>query len=153
MLKMYLHRIQQFLRLNRTGRRVFVDAAILIGTMKMGLWLLSFRKLQCLLARLAVLPSIVRHKPAAPSPAEITRAVLTASRYVPGFHTCLTQALAVQFLLKREGYPAHLCIGVAKASPGQLQAHAWVESDGVVVIGGSDSKCYTPLLTANGEAM
>ena len=61
-------------------------------------------------------------------------AVEVASRYVP-FATCLTRALAVQMLFTREGYPAHLCIGVAKSKEYRLEAHAWVESEGRIVTG------------------
>ena len=56
------------------------------------------------------------------------------SRYVPAA-TCLTQALATRVLLSRLGQPAHLRIGVAKSKKGQLQAHAWVESQGKIIIG------------------
>lgn len=74
-------------------------------------------------------------------------AVMTSSRYVPAA-TCLTQAFATQVLLSRRGLPARLRIGVVKGKDGRLQAHAWVESNGVVVIGGSgpDVERYKPLL-------
>ena len=76
----------------------------------------------------------------------IAWAVTVASRYVPAA-SCLTQALATQVLLSRRRHPACLRIGVVKGTDGQFQAHAWVESDGVVVIGVSDSELepYTPL--------
>jgi hypothetical protein len=71
--------------------------------------------------------------------------VETASRRTPGLKTCLAQALAAQVLLTRRGYPALLRIGVAKGERQQLQAHAWVESEGKIVIGGSELERYTPL--------
>ena len=48
--------------------------------------------------------------------------------------------------------PACLRIGVVKGAGGQFQAHAWVESDGVVVIGGSEPEPerYTPLPALDG---
>jgi hypothetical protein len=64
---------------------------------------------------------------------------------MPGAKTCLNQALAAQMLLAQRGYPALLHIGVAKGKEGQFQAHAWVESEGKVVIGGSGPECFTPL--------
>jgi len=64
----------------------------------------------------------------------IVWAVETASRYVP-FATCLTRALVVQMLFAKEGYPAHLCIGVVKSKEDRLEAHAWVESEGRIVTG------------------
>lgn len=45
-------------------------------------------------------------------------------------NTCLRQALAVQWWLYRHGLPARLHIG-AQPGPAGLDAHAWVELDGV----------------------
>jgi hypothetical protein len=79
-------------------------------------------------------------------------AVTVASRYVPAA-TCLTQALVTKLWLGRTGHHAIVRIGVARSEAGELLAHAWVESRGKVVIGGSVSSLrrYTPLAAANGE--
>ena len=62
---------------------------------------------------------------------------------------CLTQALAGQVLLERYGYPALVHVGVTKkAKNGTFQAHAWLESDGKVVIG--ESEVAYVLLTTTG---
>lgn len=76
--------------------------------------------------------------------ADLSWAVSVVSRRVPRA-TCLTQALALQNLLAREGRPAELQIGVAKAADGAFEAHAWLESEGRVVIGGGDLERFTPL--------
>jgi hypothetical protein len=83
---------------------------------------------------------------------DVTWAVRRVSRAVPGA-TCLTQALAAQVLLSRRGYASRLRIGVARAADNGLRAHAWLESDGVVVFGGSGFEAYTPLsaATAGGQ--
>jgi hypothetical protein len=62
--------------------------------------------------------------------------VRNSARLVPGA-SCLTQALAAQFLLARSGYRSQLQVGVAKDPSGRLLAHAWLVSSGRVVIGGS----------------
>ena len=72
---------------------------------------------------------------------------------MPGTGTCLVQALALQVLLEREGFPASLCIGVARGQRGQLEGHAWVESQGRILIGGSEHGCYTPLEAFKGELL
>lgn len=64
----------------------------------------------------------------------ITWSVCTVSRYVPAT-TCLTQAFSALTLLSAFGQLASLRIGVAKSSEGKLEAHAWVESGGKIVIG------------------
>ena len=43
-------------------------------------------------------------------------------------------------------------LGVTKGKGGQLEAHAWVESEGQIVIGGSDSPSrFAPLMSANNK--
>jgi hypothetical protein len=82
---------------------------------------------------------------------DVAWAVRRVSHVVPGA-TCLTQALAAQLLLSRRGYASRLRIGVARAPGDRLRAHAWLESDGVVVLGGFGVEAYTPLgTTANAE--
>lgn len=85
-----------------------------------------------------------------PTPGEADRvgwAVASAARFVPGA-TCLPQALAAEFLLRRRGHPAGLRLGVAKDERGHVEAHAWVESYGHVVIGDHDLERFTELRPA-----
>ena len=50
---------------------------------------------------------------------------------------CLTQALVLRLLLQRRGFPpATLQIGVRRGRDGAFDAHAWLERDGRVLIGG-----------------
>jgi hypothetical protein len=82
---------------------------------------------------------------------QVVWAVTVASRYVPAA-TCLTQALATQILLSRRGHPTSLRIGVGRSEAGEFQAHAWVECQGRVVIGGIKALSrYTPLLSLGRE--
>jgi hypothetical protein len=53
---------------------------------------------------------------------------------------CLTQALAARYLLARRGVATRLHIGVARGDGGVLSAHAWLERDGRVLIGGDQSR-------------
>ncbi len=107
---------------------------LLVWTVRLGLWFLPFRKLCELGARLAQPPAGL-DRPRWPAPPQIAWAVTVTSHFVP-MATCLTQAMTAQILLGRYGHPATLRIGVAQDEVDGFQAHAWVESDGVVVIGG-----------------
>jgi hypothetical protein len=64
--------------------------------------------------------------------------------------TCLTRALAATVLLERSGYPAQVRIGFGRNEESRLVAHAWVESDGPIVLGDSDPTRYTPLVGLEG---
>jgi hypothetical protein len=66
--------------------------------------------------------------------------------------TCLIQALAAQTLLHRWGHSTSLRIGIAKGATGQLEAHAWVETQGKIVLGGAEVCArFTPLPPLEGE--
>src|SRR5882762_1074593 len=63
-------------------------------------------------------------------------AIRVISPHVPGI-TCLTQALAALTLLGHFGQTASLRFGIAKQEGGDLTAHAWVETEGKIVMGNS----------------
>jgi hypothetical protein len=62
--------------------------------------------------------------------------VAAAARLVPGA-TCLTQALAGQYLLARQGNASKISIGIEKGTGRTLKAHAWLMSGNHIVLGGS----------------
>jgi hypothetical protein len=148
--------VHKFLRLTATDRRLLVTAVLLLGAVRLGLWLVPFQALRQLLAKMTRHATDATARLSSPKsdatdarrgmhPDRIVWAVVVGSRYVPK-STCLAQALAVQMLLARRGVPAHLHIGVAKqGQEKQLEAHAWVESQGKIVIGGSEPGRYIPL--------
>jgi len=70
---------------------------------------------------------------------EILRLVQAAARRCPVGSTCLTRALAGQLLLRKAGIESRLCIGVMRDQLRAFQAHAWLERDGKVILGGSDA--------------
>lgn len=140
-----MKKLRNFFTLSAADRRLLILSVCLVGLVRTGLWLLPFRVLWRLLARFEPQSGAA---PAA-EPMAVKRicwAVRLTSRYIPSA-SCLTQALAAKVLLRRRGHAAKLRIGVAKGVVANFEAHAWVEVDGRVVIGGSDSrlKRYTGL--------
>jgi hypothetical protein len=87
----------------------------------------------------------------APDVAAVDRiawAVAAVTRHLPAtFRACLPQAMAACTMLWRRGLPARLVIGVRRAPPPEpLEAHAWVESGGRVIVGGTDDlSSFVPL--------
>jgi hypothetical protein len=142
-----MNSLRKFFRLPRSERWLLVKAGLLLGLIRIGLRLFPFQRLKRLL------DSASKSRAANQlSSDRIVWAVTAASRYVLGDKPCLTQALAAQVLLKRQGYLASLRIGVGRTEGKQLQAHAWVESeDRVVVGGGGELSRYTPLPAFDGE--
>jgi hypothetical protein len=112
-------------------RLVFVAFALVIAT-RVALWILPSRVI-IRIARGIPAPDRVSYAGRIGA-RRIAWAVENVSRYVPRA-TCLTQALAGQMLLARHGHLARLCLGVARDESGRFRAHAWLESDGRIVIG------------------
>ena len=137
-----MKRIRKFLNLSSNERRLLIKTWILLGVTRLGLELFPFSTLRKLLFKLTFLS----HGPGKNFSEEyLVWSVSVVSRYVPKT-TCLAQALAAQFLLQQAGHQARLHIGVEEAEKGSLKAHAWVESQGRILIGGFDVNRYTHLL-------
>jgi len=110
-------------------------------TLRVALTALPYGRVERLVSRLA------RRRAAVPAPTErIAWAVAAVGRRLPGA-TCLVQALAASIMLARGGTRAIVRIGVARERGGPLESHAWVESEGRVVIGDVHVDRYVPIAT------
>jgi hypothetical protein len=138
-----MRRFRNVLRLSADDLWLLVSAAVLVSNVRLGLSCLGYPRLRRVLAGMARARTGPGRR-ATPSIERTAWAVGAASRLVPRA-TCLTQALAAQVLLRRQEHPARLCLGVARGEAGQLEAHAWVECAGRVVIGGGGGDRYVPL--------
>lgn len=130
-------------------RRAVTRASLLLGAVQVGLAVMPFQRLLNTIYRAA--------KPAdSPDAASSSAsqfdmdlavwAVEAAGRRLLSRNPCLPKALAMLIMLRRAGEEAQLRLGVAREGEGPLQAHAWVESQGVVVMGGDvPLDDYTPL--------
>ncbi len=125
--------LTRFADLPPQRRALLVRALLTVSLYRAALSTLPFRVVRSLAAR-RVKPSR-RALTRAKRPEELTWAVAAASRRVPRA-SCLTQALALQEMLARAGLASDLHIGVAKSEDGRFEAHAWLEREGRVVIGG-----------------
>lgn len=68
----------------------------------------------------------------------MAKMVALAARYGPYRTSCLRKALALRWMLARAGIPAELRLGVRRGAGARVEAHAWVESEGVVLLDESD---------------
>jgi len=132
--------LRKFFALPARNQLFLVKVTCLVALIRVGLWLLPFQSLRQLLSHFS---SPVNDAPAASAAGvrRVVEAVKITSRFIPQA-TCLTRALSVQVLLLRRGYPADLKIGVAKNEDAEFVAHAWIESQGQIVIGGTESITY-----------
>lgn len=138
---MALEVVRKFARLAPRDRAVLTRTVVTLGLSRLVTWILPFPLGRRLLVgkRRAGRTTI--------SGDQVTWAMHHAQRIIPRA-TCLPQAIAAEALLTRGGLPAHLQIGVKKTSDGKLTAHAWVESNGRIVVGNlRDLGDYTRLPT------
>lgn len=121
-----------------------LKGGVLVVLVRAALVFVRFRTLSRFLDRSAERLSRRDTKKATFPERDVWAVRVVAGRLLPR-RPCLTQALAVYFLLRRRGYAPQLQIGVTKEEE-TLRAHAWVESDGEIVIGGELSpQLYTQL--------
>ena len=112
---------------------------MLVAAVRLGLWVLPFKVLR----QYAADTRRSRGGSVAPEAiGRVSRLVPMGAKLIPGA-TCLTQALAAQVLLRREGYAPALRFGVAKGEAGALRAHAWLECAGQTIVGGEVAKEFT----------
>jgi transglutaminase superfamily protein len=122
-------------RISPAERSLLVAACVRVFAVRVALWVLPSKWIIRYVKRLA-LPTNTAGGDTRVSPGEIVWAVDAASRRIPDA-SCLTQAVSALLLLRRHGYEAQFCVGVARGKSGSLDAHAWLERDGRVLIGRS----------------
>ena len=142
--KSHIRKINKFHHLSAGDKFLLSKSFYLLIAVRVVLHLVSFQKILQRIDKESVFPFTKTDK--RPSFDKIAWAVETVGRYIPGT-TCLYKALASKIMLAQYGYDACIHIGVDKKEAGSLDAHAWVEIDGHILIGGArDLSRYTPLL-------
>ena len=143
--------VRNFFRLPLYKRRLIIEAAVLISFTNFGLHLTSFQKLQSFYQQLFRLNK-VRYQKTHPNKSDIAWAIETTGQKLFKDDTCLVIALAGQSLLNLYGIPAKLQLGCLLGDEKTIFAHAWVENEGEVIIGGTerDISKYTPLTDFKG---
>jgi hypothetical protein len=129
---------------------LLIQATSLLAAIRLGLRVLPFATLRTLLARLARTRHGTDGQRDGTARDRTIWAVETASRHFPAISTCLTQALAIHVLLARQGCKSILRIGVKRDTDGKFIAHAWLEKDGIILIGGAGHRSYAPMPGLNG---
>jgi hypothetical protein len=133
-----MSRLKTFLHLRRGERLLVLTALVYAAGARLVVSWLSFPALCRLLEG-----QRLRRDPAH-APERVAWAVAATDRLLPR-STCLTQAIAAHWLLRRGGSPAVLWLGVLGGAGEGFRAHAWVESEGRILIGGGTVEGFTRL--------
>jgi uncharacterized membrane protein YecN with MAPEG domain len=138
-------RLAKFFKLSAIDKFLILHCLFVVALVRIALSLLSYRVLHRFLRQKVPHTSSNNGKVD-----RIVNAVGRASRFVPQA-SCLTQALAAQFILARAGLPSQVRVGVAIHDQGKFVAHAWLIRDGRVVMGGTAEEIqrYATLVDLN----
>lgn len=120
-----MRKLRTFLALSGAERAAFLQAWTWVCASKLSLRVVGLPRTLAWCRR-APTPTAAANLPRA------ARWVGVAARNVPGGASCLVRSLALLGLLHRGGTAAELRVGVGRTAP-RLEAHAWVEVDGVPV--------------------
>jgi hypothetical protein len=127
-----LNRLQE---LTPHERSLLLLSMLLLPLLQFGLGLLGYRRLRGTLESMTPLSGRDRSLSAtqkATRAQQITRIVMIASQSGLYKATCLRRSLLTWWLLRREGIASDICLGV-RTHGGVLEAHAWVEHEGLVL--------------------
>lgn len=122
------------------GWLLLLQAAALLLSVRVLLPVLSLHHVRCFAATLA---RFLAWAAPAPNVALILQAFRTLERRLK--FPCLTNAIAAQSLMHAYGHATHLRVGAMRIS-GSFTAHAWLESDHQVLVGGPEElvRQYSP---------
>ncbi len=121
-----MNKLVTFLKADTVKRRLLLKAFFWLCLLRVGLSLNASKTM-------TAVKRLKSKEKQSFSVAELCYHVSLMSAYVPKA-TCLVQALAAQVLLTKHGHTADLQIGVSQAKG--FEAHAWLEFEGRVVLGG-----------------
>src|SRR5438874_594218 len=126
-------RLRRFSALERPARSLFLRATVLLPLVALSLRWRGFRATQATLQR-SLLNGNQKREAAlvGKSAAMIAHMVNAADRHGLVHPSCLAKSLTLWWLLGRQGITSRLRIGIRKQND-QLEAHAWVEREGVAL--------------------
>ena len=125
----YNARLVQFHNLNAMQKRTLLAAWLWLPLFWLGLRVLGLPRFQTWLLKAPARSALSLTLPVVSALGE---AVNIAARHTPFPVTCLSRSLLLGWLLHRRGVASGLRIGV-RLTQGKLDAHAWVECNGMPV--------------------
>ena len=129
---------------------MLVESFFVLALVRIGLRLLPWSSLRRLLGfHPAIERNVVANDPGEREKADrIAWAIPIAARRFPIQMTCLIQALAADAMLRRRKCHPVLRLGVNGGGTSAIEAHAWVECGGRIVVGDlADLPSYAVLTT------
>jgi hypothetical protein len=126
-------RLRRFSELERSAQNLFLRAIVLLPLVSLSLRWRGFRATRATLERFPPKVNLQQEDAAASGrAAQTAHMVSLADRHGLVHPSCLAKSLTLWWLLRREGIPVDLRIGIRKENE-KFEAHAWVERDGAAL--------------------
>jgi len=142
----FYQKYQQFKQLSFEEKKLFIEAYIVLGKMRMALLTLSFKSLTRSLIHSPYQKETLLLTPSQEKIAqEVGETIVRASRYTPWQSACLVQSLTAQKMLEKRGISGMFHLGVSKnkETPQQMKAHAWTQCGKSIITGKEGHKAFT----------
>jgi hypothetical protein len=133
-------KIAKLIHLDSSKRQLLISTFALLALVKLGLSIMSFKTLHRFMLKISY-SQLKNQMPEQISLENIIWALNMSTHYIPGGAKCLARALTCRVFMSRYNYTSQLYIGVAKGEDEGLKAHAWIESQGQVVVGNLPDLC------------
>jgi hypothetical protein len=139
-------KIKLFVQLDHKEMLLFLEAFFTLAVMRLAMLLFSFQQMTRSLEQksdkysVTLLPySTIQNS------LIISRVICRAANNTPWESACLLQSLCAWRMLQRRGIPGVFYLGVmtTKNSDKKMKAHAWSESGGKILTGGSGHASYS----------
>jgi hypothetical protein len=128
-----LESLRRFSTLERPAQMLFLRALALLPLVSLSLKLSGFRRTRSLLQKTLSPPILPMDSDSASKNVTLTAHMVNAADRRGLVHpSCLAKSLTLWWLLGRQGIASRLRIGIRKEN-GKLEAHAWVESNGIAL--------------------
>jgi hypothetical protein len=136
--------LRSVLALSTRERLLVAEAAVLLVGVGAAVRVVAYTRVRALLGSM---PAPLFGGEATPE--DVGWAVGAGGGAVPGDPSCLVRALVAEAMLERRGHETALRFGVDDAGA-DVEAHAWLESGGEIIVGGENREAYTRLEAPSG---
>jgi len=139
--------VTKFLEKPLSDKALYLEATFWLGISRLAILMVPFRWIAPFLG--THMASSDGNYAAAKHEAvrSVSRAILTMSRHLPWECKCLAQAISGKMMLSRRKIPSTLYLGVAKKKDGDLNAHAWLRSGDIIILGGGGLERFAVVST------
>ncbi len=143
-----MYKIKKFTKLSSKKKKLFLEAYITLGVMRIAILTVSFKRLTRSLEHLPKKEEILALNDDQMSVATaIGQAITRAAAYTPWESACLAQSLTAQRMLQKRSIPGVFYLGATKDedSEKKMKAHAWSQCGDNIITGAGGHEDFTVL--------